>query len=651
MKYRRYLARNSSVYLCLFLLCSVFVLVSLSYLYNINSNTQVTSSLSFLGNEQRRPRQKLHSRKELVNVDISDMLLSSSKTYDKYLEAEYGFNESIRSKLYSNNTLFGYVPNLEMTYSDSSDKITKNHKDGANRDDNKLQPFNKAYANLLECQDLQYSNNIEYSVSDQNFQIDYINMRRQLLAMDSPLAKEFTTNEEESKMSEMEIIEKRWFSFGTAAVWLKKEQCYVAYTRMIYSRHENRGSSYISVVVGQMFDKDWNEIKGRRIPFRDVKMPKEVKQLVQSLKRKLDISANCDALGHGTDAYENCATEINKNTFKIREQIDKLLDKYSIKYPTVVNIPFIMREHWNGPEDPHVILRQDKDGEEPVIIVNMNSHKDIKVHAMMPHRKIDPCVMFDIEGYDMKGFEKNWSPFFVPERVQSSDNYPGYIHFVYDYSPLQIIRCSLLTGKCKMIFNAQTAGLDNGKGYFGIIRGGTQYVSLPNVLPQLENTHIWVGFAKSHVDNCGCGDRFYRPTLIVLVETDGVYHLELVTPNVDFGKPIMGWNLKDTSCSGYNVLSPSSISNWAILDQDPITKRFEDYMVVTFSEADAISGRVVIRGILNYILQVYNKKKVRETLLIDEETVTIIQKASYCVAEKCKEECKRYGIDHPENKN
>lgn len=145
------MARGSSVYLCLFLLCSVFVLVSLSYLYNINSNTQVTSSLSFLVNEQRRSRQKLHSRKELVNVNISDMLLSSSKTYDKYLETEYGFSESIRSKLYSNNTLFGYVPNLEMTYSDSSDKSTKSHKDGANRDDDELQPFNKAYANLLGC--------------------------------------------------------------------------------------------------------------------------------------------------------------------------------------------------------------------------------------------------------------------------------------------------------------------------------------------------------------------------------------------------------------------------------------------------------------------------------------------------------------------
>ena len=636
------LVTKKLLYLSLFLFCSFAVLTSLNNLYRSYPNTQLT--LSSLNQRGRRRRGVVHNKAELSNVNITDLLLSNND--NKYLEVEYGFDESVRHKPFSNKTVVGYVSNVDLKHLDSFMKnYHKNDTDNANK---LLAHINKDFSSLISCEDLQYSYNIEYFVSDKYFQIDYRNIRRQLLSMDSHLSKEFSVTDEESNMSEMEIIEKRWFSFGTAAVWLKNEQCYVAYTRLIYSKAEDRGMSYISMIVGQTFDKNWNEIKGKRISFRDVKMPRQVVELVQSLKRKLDVSTNCGIFEPGTDAYETCVSEINKNRFNIEKRIDLLLDKYSIKYPTVINIPFVLRPEWNGPEDPHVILREDKDGDEPIIIFNMNTHKGIKVHAVMPHRKIDPVVMFDIEDTELKVFEKNWSPFFFPSRIQSNNQYPGYIYFIYDYNPLQIIHCSLLTGKCKMVFHAETAGIDNNNGYSGILRGGTQYVPLPNILPELENMNIWVGFAKGHVEDCGCGARFYRPTLTVLVETNGVYHLELVVPNIDFDKLVMGWNLKDTSCNWYNILSPSSISNWVVVDQDPITNQFEDYMTVTFSEADAISGRVTIRGLLNYILQVYHKMDIRETLPVNEETALAIQRTSYCIVERYREACKQYGIDHPE---
>lgn len=74
-------------------------------------------------------------------------------------------------------------------------------------------------------------------------------------------------------------------------------------------------------------------------------------------------------------------------------------------------------------------------------------------------------------------------------------------------------------------------------------------------------------------------------------------------------------------------------------------------MAVIFNESDTISGRITIRGLLNYILRIYHKKKLRETLPVDEETATIIQKASYYVVEKCREACKQYGINYPEIRN
>ena len=121
-------------------------------------------------------------------------------------------------------------------------------------------------------------------------------------------------------------------------------------------------------------------------------------------------------------------------------------------------------------------------------------------------------------------------------------------------------------------------------------------------------------------------------------------------PNIDFGKAVLGWNLKDTDCGNYNVLSPSSISNWIIVNQDQKTKQFEDYMTLTFSEADAVSGQVTIRGVLNYVLQIYNQKEIKDTFTIDIDASAIVRKTSKCVDDGCRDECKRYGLEHPEPK-
>ncbi|CAL9729399.1 beta-mannosyltransferase 4 [Monosporozyma unispora] len=606
----------------LFLLCGLI-------LFNIYKFADKNTVEGYL--PVKRRRSVVENKKDLLNVDVRKALQRQSWKNS-------GFNENIRTQNFIKKKALGYVSNLDIN---KLEKFKKN-KNKKEENDN-TNSFTHNYPGAVDCHDLEYSNTLEYLIGQDYLDVDYVQMRRHLLNMDNHMASEYKLNDEKD-MSESEIIEKRWYAFGTAAVWLETENCYVAYTRMIYSKFENRARSYISSVVAQAYDENWKEIKNKRIQFRDVTIPNEVKKQIKRLQDRLN-KDNCKGTA---EALEDCYAHANKNHLKAQKQIDLLLDKYSVKYPTVLNVPFKMREKWNGPEDPHVILKKDDEGEEPVIIFNMASHKDRKLHAFMPHRKVDPMVMLNIEDSEMRQDEKNWSPFFYPGRTESSNASPGFINFVYDYNPLEVVRCSLFTGICNSIFDAGTLSLEKGRS--GAIRGGTQYVPLPDILPEVKGKKMWIGFPKTHVENCGCGSRFYRPVLSLLVESDGIYHLELIAPNIDFGKAVLGWNLKDTDCGNYNVLSPSSISNWIIVNQDQKTKQFEDYMTLTFSEADAVSGQVTIRGVLNYVLQIYNQKEIKDTFTIDIDASAIVRKTSKCVDDGCRDECKRYGLEHPEPK-
>lgn len=185
----------------------------------------------------------------------------------------------------------------------------------------------------------------------------------------------------------------------------------------------------------------------------------------------------------------------------------------------------------------------------------------------------------------------------------------------------------------------------------GSIIGGTQYIPLPGIIPGVRNKNIWVGFPKSHVEKCGCGSRFYRPLLSLMIEEDGIYHLELTTPNIYFGEDVLGWSLKDNLCGHYNVLSPSSINTWFIAGQEKESKKFTDYMSLTFSEADSVSKTVTIKGVLNYVLSVYGQKQLCDTFGISKEASSIVEKTAQCVRDALVFECKQYGVQHPEFKS
>lgn len=392
---------------------------------------------------------------------------------------------------------------------------------------------------------------------------------------------------------------------------------------------------------------NWNEIFGKNISYLDVIKPKNIESELRKLNSELN-PENCELLNFNSLEYEACKTRQVRNKLKVDLKKEKILSRYVISYPTIIEIPFSPNNDYRGPEDARVILRSVNGIEEPVLLFNMDEPggEGRRMYSFLPHRKVDPLVRFSLSEHKLKGSEKNWTPFFHPDIGTESLLSRGFIYFIYTFSPLEIFKCSLNDGSCDIVFDGQTLDIDDSDS-FGGMRGGTQFISLPKALPALQNKNIWIGFPKLHITDCGCSHRFYRPMLDLLVESDGVYHQELVVPAVDFGIDVLSWDLKGTDCgSDTNILSPNSIAYWDIVDQDPVTKQFEDYLVLSVSEADTVTKIITLRGVLNYVLGIYAHQDIEENFSITDQSRDIIGKTFSCLVHEAKDHCKIYGESH-----
>lgn len=585
-----------------------FLTLSFVMLFFIPFLLKKESSQNLMNGTFLASRPTVETKRDLVDIDVSKKL--DSQDWDML-----GIDSRIKQYKYKSQRQPGFVSNLSNKKFKEGDKI--------------------------KCSELQYDSSLEYYKSHKNLQIDFLKLRRELLEAGDIHSPDYAPVEEKNK-SEKEIIEKRWFAFGTAPVWLKDENCYVAYTRIIYTRSENRNNPFISLIYGQAYDKDWNELHDKRIFFKDVQIPPQVKKELEILEKQLALET-CNKFEKDSPEYFTCTSDIIDHNLKLKKKIDNIYDKYSVKYPRIMDIPFITRALYSGPEDPHVILKQSKYGDEPIIIFNMDMHKGRRMHAYMPHRKNFNLINFDIDHATLKKKEKNWAPFFYPDEDVSNKNSPGFINFVYDFNPIEILRCSLLTGHCRFVFKASALQLESGG--TTIFRGGSQFVPLPDVIPQVKGKNMWLGFLKAHAAQCGCGKDFYRPAITLLVEESGTFNLEIITPNLEFGDNVLSWDLKTFDCKGINILSPNSIANWVVASQDPRTNLFEDYLMLTASEADAVSRVTYVRGLLNYIIGIYENFDINESFELAPDSKEIVAATTKCAMDSFIDFCKKYELN------
>ncbi|CCK70054.1 uncharacterized protein KNAG_0D03060 [Huiozyma naganishii CBS 8797] len=578
----------------------------------------------FSNNDNAQVGRVVVTEKEfLSNLDLTETL---SKMKKKWLMSR--FNNELLTKRFRKENVVGYVSNIDLSKTQAYARLKPDDR-------------NSWIEDSLGCKEMQQPHVLESYVWDQKIKIDIYNVRNMLISQNHPL-RTYLISEEEKHMSTKDILRENWYAFGSSAVWLEKENCYLVYTRLMYSKEHKRNIPFMSLIYGQAYDRDWNLLPGKMIRYNDIAMPDVVKQEVEKLKYERE-NTSCDHVKHDAKQFEECLTIYKDMMQDIDVRLAALQDRYYISYPTVIDIPMVINHVYNGPEDPRSILHKNQRGEEPLLLFNMETEGYRRIHSFYPHRKINSLVRFESTDMSLSRTEKNWAPF-LTDPASENDRFPEEsIHFVYNLMPLIIFRCSLFDGKCRTVFkdhNIEDASV-------GLIRGGTQFVKLPSVIPEVEGRAMWVAFTKSHVKECGCTGAFYRPMLTVMVEKDGAFNIETITPVVDFKMDVLNWSLDGTSCVGLNnVLSPNSISSWDVISQDAETGQYEDYMTVIVSESDVNSKLVVVKGVLNFVIDIYRKFQVRDTYTADEESALINKKQFKCTEQDLRDFCALYSDTH-----
>lgn len=374
-------------------------------------------------------------------------------------------------------------------------------------------------------------------------------------------------------------VEKQWLRFGGSSVWLPYFKVHYMVSRVLYTPSGIPNKAFVSFLYVQLFDTNWKEL-----PPQTLKLPYEQK-----------VSQN----------------QLNTDGSITHLILDSNINYREIEFPSFLPIPVEVKfdsddnKHYWGPEDPRVLARTNSLGfEEPIILFNMKSVKLVKrvMHQYLPFSHEIKVLKKRDEPW--ANIEKNWTPFIsatIPKNRRSNkkaeDYEPAetfrresddYLNFIYSIEPLEILTCEIDSGICDFL---QKPEKDDAN-YVGPLRGGSQLVKFPfselipdHVKKDVElpaNRQVYVGWARAHLDDCGCGEAMYRPNLIVLVEDYNpstkkfYYKLADVSESFDFHAEVPAWiDIKTDEngellpsepeeCNGRNVLIPNSIAYWDI---------------------------------------------------------------------------------------
>lgn len=434
---------------------------------------------------------------------------------------------------------------------------------------------------LFNCSSIQLKDKASIAATqsiDLNQESDLKHLREQLKSLSGANEAYKLCFQDNIEQLEDYILRRKWFKFCGSAVWMDLYKVYFMVNRIVYAKDGRRNNPTISILSGQVFDKNWHEIKGFKFPHSDLVFP--------------------SILPHDLD--------LGKKENKI-----------------VI-----------GSEDPRILLNtyNDSNGvrfQEPVIIFNARSTEVKWARAMHVYRPFnDPhrTIRLAIKDKKRSFIEKNWAPFMDNDDVNNDQNI---INFIYNFNPLRIIKCNLQSGECEKISGPRFNPIDANDNA-GVLRGGTNIIPIPKeYLPIMEMTQdrkFWLGIARSHNNECGCMRELYRPHIFLISRSftkQDSFELNYVSSMVDFNINPEPWSKshsnKGTCVDGKLVLIPNSIAYWDIDLRDGT-----DYMGLTFSEADRTNKLVHLRGVLKHIHNVMHEMEtenvVENTSKVDATT-------------------------------
>lgn len=434
-----------------------------------------------------------------------------------------------------------------------------------------------------------------------------------------------------------------WFRLSGSSVWLKDHSVHLVISRFLFSPFRSRDNPKVSFVLAQVFDKNWKELKDVRLVFPTNDL--------------------------GKDAP----------TFKVGDQ-----DFYSYRFPRFLPVPF-HHDHgssgtkYYGAEDPRVVLVKNKKGyEEPLVICNAVHRKIVKendkdenkefrsIYTIFPFQlkrgkehvnaekeeSTDNIVYTKIVEMNIlhRGklkTNKNWSPM-VSDSSRMENGHDKYVYFATQLENLEILKCDITDdrGECECVYK--------NNGDIGPMRGGSPFININSLLKEQTNIplnkllppgrEVYVAFARAHLNNCGCGSKFYRPNLMVLTKDEASYTKKgddgsIIDAKKTFFKishissffslhvPIDPWYVDRPYgvCDGVNAVIPNGISAWNIDSLEVVDGRWkaDDKLTLAFSVSDFSVDRVNLQGVLSALMSVNDGTLFLQPPVADPRSQTI----------------------------
>lgn len=220
-------------------------------------------------------------------------------------------------------------------------------------------------------------------------------------------------------------------------------------------------------------------------------------------------------------------------------------------------------------------------------------------------------TMLRISGGHAEQPEKNWMPFLYKESSAGTaptgldgaqDNHwqMDYLHFIYDFMPLRILKCHLLDGWCDWVyqqkdFNSLGADPDDSG---GTLRGGTNLVAFSAE----DGVQTFVGFPKSNV-HLGCKDHFYRPSILVLTAASpNLFRVDYMSDSMEYGDQALSLNAKRDPCGEGRIMMANSIADWE-------RSAGKDLMTITYTVDDVTTQVLRIHGVEVFVNSVLDRSR------------------------------------------
>ncbi|RLV87682.1 Beta-mannosyltransferase 2 [Meyerozyma sp. JA9] len=496
---------------------------------------------------------------------------------------------------------------------------------------------------------------------------------KRLLKDPAPYMKEFLPffEEDVKKQFAENTIKDHWYRLAGSSVWLESHRVHFMISRLVYSKGGARNAPNFSMVLAQVFDENWQEINGA----------------------ELVVPTNNPDIGNESESP-------SEQRYRV------------MKFPSLLPIPAYLNVHhqdsrYYGPEDSRILLVRNPAGyEEPLIVFNAYHRKIIESQAEkedemnlkfgfyrsmfaawpwqqqrgkqnmedVADKEFDKqlytrAVELRRENMPRIETQKNWTPF-VSSTDRAKYGYDKYAYFLYRYSNMEVLRCDLTEipakySSCKFVYRMDDKLSDSAS--VGAMRGGTTLYNINellqrhskspavgSVLSQIpRDREIWMGFARAHIKDCGCGKDMYRPNFVV-VTRDGSdkYQISHISSFASLNVPVAGWDINNPEkvCQEGqpSVFIPNGISSWTITS-DHNQAGFSDDLTLAFSIADVSVEIVHIRNVLSSFVSLDSRNS---NLVGPAFGTSTLPPAGFdnfnieCALEGSKKMCAEFGKEH-----